>query len=73
MYYKKPIETGHFIHDGADFKKILLFIAEPLPGEIKLQADEVEKAEWVPIGEAGRNFIDYYRGAWEEFLKRNIR
>lgn len=68
---KKPIETGHFIHDGADFKKILLFIAEPLPGEIKLQADEVEKAEWVAISEAGKNFTDYYHDAWGEFLKRS--
>ena len=65
-----PIKTGHFVHGGAAYKNILLFIASPLNNELKLQEDEVEQIEWVPIKEAGQHFEDYYSEAWEEFLRR---
>ena len=67
---KEPIKTGHLVHGGTAYKDILLFIARPLNNEFKLQADEVEKADWVPIDEAGRFFTDYYGDAWGELLKR---
>ena len=66
----KPIKTGHLVHGGTVYKEILLFIAKPLNDEIRLQADEVEKADWVPIDEAGRFFTDYYSDAWGELLER---
>ena len=67
-----PIKTGHLRHGGTAYKEILLFIAEPLSEELKLQEDEVEQIRWVQITEAGKYFIDYryYGGAWEEFLKK---
>ena len=67
-----PIKTGHLRHGGTAYKEILLFIAEPLSEELKLQEDEVEQIRWVQITEAGKYFTDYryYGGAWEEFLKK---
>ena len=65
-----PIETGHFIRGGTAYKNILLFIANPLNDELKLQEDEVEQIKWVPIKEASVYFTDYYSEAWEDFLKR---
>lgn len=66
----KPIETGHFVHSGTVYKRILLFIANPLNDELKLQEDEVEQIKWVPIKEADKYFTDYYSEAWGDFLKR---
>lgn len=66
----EPIKTGHFVHDGTVYKNILLFIAEPLSEEFRPQEGEVELVEWIQISEAGKKFTDYYRDAWEEFLKR---
>ena len=67
---EKPIRTGHLVHGGTVYKEILLFMAEPLNDEIKMQEDEVEKAEWVRIDEAGKYFDDYYSDAWGELLNR---
>ena len=39
----EPIRTGHLVHGGTAYKEILLFIAKPLNGEIRIQVDEVEK------------------------------
>ena len=64
----KPIKTGHLIHGGPAYKEILLFVAKPLNDEIKIQEDEIEKAQWVRIDEAGKYLKDYYRDAWEELL-----
>lgn len=66
----KPIVVGHLIHDGAAYKKIFLFIAEPLNDELKIQEREVEEAKWVPINKAGKYLNGYYRDAWEELLNR---
>ena len=66
----EPIKTGHLRHDGITHKEILLFIAEPLSDEIKMQEDEVEKVEWVKIDEVGKYFNGYYSDAWEELLDR---
>ena len=66
----KPIKTGHFVHNGTTYKEILLFIAESLNDEIKMQKDEVEKAQWVRIDEAGKYFDSYYSDAWSELLSR---
>ena len=43
---------------------------KPLSDEIKMQEDEVEKAEWVQINEAGKCFDGYYSDAWGELLNR---
>ncbi len=66
----KPIKTGHFVHNGTTYKEILLFIAESLNDEIKMQEDEVEKAQWVRIDEVGKYFDSYYSDAWSELLSR---
>ena len=66
----EPIKTGHLVHGGTVYKEILLFIAKPLNDEIRLQADEVEKVDWVPIDEAGKFFTDYYSDAWGKLLER---
>ena len=66
----RPITTGHFVHNGTGYKKILLFIAEPLNDKIRVQEDEVEKAEWVKIDEAGKFFDDYYSDAWRKLVDR---
>lgn len=66
----EPIKTGHLVHGGTAYKDILLFIARPLNNEFKLQVDEVEKVDWVPIDEAGKFFTDYYSDAWGELLGR---
>ncbi len=66
----EPIRTGHLVHGGTAYKEILLFVAKPLNDEIKMQEDEVEKAEWVKIDEAGKYFGDYYSDAWKELLNR---
>ena len=65
-----PIRTWYLVHNGTVRKEILLFIAEPLNDEIKMQEDEVEKVKWVKVGEAGKYFDSYYSDAWEEFLDR---
>lgn len=65
-----PIKTGHFVHGGTVYKNILLFIAKPLNYNLKPQEEEVERAEWIQINEAGNYFTDYYSEAWEELLKR---
>jgi len=66
----EPIKTSYLVHGGTVHKDVLLFIAEPLNSEIKIQETEVEKAEWVKIDEAGKYFDDYYSDAWGELLKR---
>ena len=66
----KPIKTGHLVHGGTVYKEILLFVAEPLNDEIKIQEDEVEKVKWVKIDEAGKYFDDYYSDVWRELLDR---
>ncbi len=66
----EPIKTGHLVHGGTVYKEILLFIAEPLSDDIKIQEDEIEKAEWVKIDEAGKYFDGYYSDAWGELLNR---
>lgn len=66
----KPIKTGHLVHGGTVNKEILLFIAKPLNNEIRVQEDEVEKAEWVKIDEAGKFFDDYYSDAWRKLVDR---
>ena len=66
----EPIKTGHLVHGGIAYKEILLFIAEPLNNEIKMQEDEVEKVKWVKIDEAGKYFDGYYSDAWGELLNR---
>ena len=65
-----PIETGHYIHNGEDYKRILLFIAKPLNYELKPQEIEVEQIEWVQISEAEKYLTGYYGEAWKEFIKR---
>lgn len=60
----KPIRTGHLVHGGTVYKEILLFVAEPLNDEVKIQEDEVEKIQWVQIDEAGKYFDGYYGDAW---------
>ena len=67
---EKPISTDYLIHDGTVLKNVSLFIAVPLNDEIKIQASEVEKAKWMPVGEAGQYFKKYYSDAWKEFLVR---
>lgn len=67
---EKPIKTWHLVHGGTVHKDILLFIAKPLGGEIKMQEEEVEKVEWVQVDEAGKYFDDYYSSAWEELMNR---
>ena len=67
---RNPIRTGHLVHNGTVHKEILLFIAEPLNDEIRVQEMEVEKAEWVNIDEAGKYFDGYYSDAWGELLDR---
>ena len=66
----EPIKTSYLVHNGTVHKDVLLFIAEPLNNEIKIQETEVEKAEWVKIDEASKYFDNYYSGAWEELLNR---
>lgn len=66
----EPVRTGHLRHDGVTYKEMLLFIAEPLNDDIKMQEDEVEKAEWIKIDEAGKYFDGYYSDAWEDLLGR---
>lgn len=34
------------------------------------QEDEVEKAQWIQIDEAGKYFDGYYSDAWSELLSR---
>lgn len=69
---KAPIKTWHLVHGGTVRKEVLLFVAKPLNDEIKRQDDEVERAEWVKISEAGKYFDNYYSGVWEEFLSRKV-
>ena len=38
--------------------------------EIKIQEDEIEKAEWIRNDEAGKYFDGYYSDAWKELLDR---
>lgn len=66
----EPIKTGHLVHGGTIYKEILLFIAEPLNNEIKIQEGEVEEAQWVRIDEAGKYFDGYYSDAWSVLLSR---
>lgn len=66
----EPIKTGHFRRNGTIYKEILLFIAEPLNNEIKIQEDEVEEAQWVRIDEAGKYFNGYYSDTWSALLSR---
>lgn len=66
----ESITTGHLIHGGTAYKEILLFIAKPLNGEIKIQEDEVEKAKWVKINEASKYFDGYYSDVWKKLLDR---
>ena len=56
----EPIKTGHLVRNGTIYKEILLFVAEPLSGEIKMQEDEIEKVQWAQIDEAGNFFDSYY-------------
>ena len=65
-----PIKTGHFVHDGAAYKNVLLFIAEPLTEEFRPQEGEVEQIKWTQINEAGKYFTEYYSDAWTELLDR---
>ena len=66
----EPIKTGHLVHGGTIYKEILLFIAEPLNNEIKIQEDEVEEVQWARIDEAGKYFDGYYSDAWSVLLNR---
>ena len=66
----EPIRTGHLRRNGATYKEILLFIAEPLNDEMKIQENEVEKAEWIKIDEAGKYLDGYYGDAWEDSMNR---
>ena len=52
------------------YKKIFLFIAEPLNDKLKIQEREVEKAEWTPINKAGDFLSGYYKDVWGELLNR---
>ncbi|MDO4742343.1 MAG: NUDIX hydrolase [Candidatus Saccharibacteria bacterium] len=67
---EEPIKTGHLRHGGTAYKEILLFVAEPLNDEIKIQEDEVEKVRWVKIDKAGEYLDGYYRDAWGELVSR---
>lgn len=67
---EKPIITRYLVPIRNTHKDVLLFMAEPLTSQIKIQEDEVEKAEWVRVDEAGKYFDDYYNDAWQELLKR---
>ncbi len=67
---RNPVKTGHLVHDGTVYKEILLFVAEPLNDEIKMQETEVERVEWVNIDKASKYFDSYYLDAWEELLDR---
>ena len=67
---ERPIKTGHLVHNGTVYKEILLFIAEPLNDEIKMQETEVEKVEWVDIDGASKYFDGYYSDAWSVILNR---
>lgn len=67
---QEPIRTEHLIHGETVHKEILFFIAEPSNDEIKIQEEEVEKALWVKIDEAGKYFNDYYSGAWLGLLSK---
>lgn len=66
---EEPIVTGHYRHGGTVFKRIILFIAEPLGGEIKLQEDEVEEAKWVKVERGGDYLDSYYYEAWYKAWK----
>ena len=67
---EEPFRTGHLVHNGTAYKEIILFIAEPLNDEIKMQEGEVEKAQWAKINEAGKFVDNYYKDVWEELLGR---
>ena len=67
---EKPIKTWYLIHSGTVRKEVLLFIAEPLDNKIRIQENELEKAEWVQIDKAGEYFDEYYSGVWQELINR---
>ncbi|MBR2708729.1 MFS transporter [Candidatus Saccharibacteria bacterium] len=66
---EKPLTTWHLVHSGTVHKDILLFVAEPLNDEIKMQAGEVEKTEWVEIDKVDGYLDEYYSDVWGKFLK----
>ena len=67
---ERPIATMHYIPSRQIFKRVHLFIAEPLSEKIVPQEEELECAEWTLIKEAGKHFGEYYNDAWKEFLSR---
>ncbi len=67
---RAPIITGHPVHNGQDYKEILLFLARPITHELKLQTEEILCAEWIPFSEVKRYLEGYYLDAWQKALLR---
>ncbi|MCR5832645.1 MAG: NUDIX hydrolase [Candidatus Saccharibacteria bacterium] len=65
-----PIVTGHLVKSCSTYKTILLYLAEPIGGDVTPQVGEVEKAEWVPIPEAAKYLKRYYSEVWQKVLAR---